>query len=198
MAHEAQAHPLPLEQYRDYLRLLARLQIDPRLQAKLDASDVVQETLLKAHAKREQFRGQSPGEQAAWLRTILANTLADAIRRFHRQQGDLERSLEGALEESSARLEAWLTDNSSSPAERASRQEQLLRLAEALGRLPEDQRIAVELRHLQGYAVPAIAELMGRSTTSVAGLLRRGLKALRALLEEPPGGHHDTQPGQPV
>jgi RNA polymerase sigma-70 factor (ECF subfamily) len=178
----------PLEQYRDYLCLLARLQLDPRLQGKLDSSDLVQQTLLKAHQKREQFRGQSEAEFLAWLRVILANTLADAVRQFGRQHGDQERSLEAALAESSSHLEAWLSDSQASPGEQVARQEQVVRLAEALARLPEEQRLALELHHLQGHSVPAVGQLMRRSTASVAGLLRRGLKKLREQLEEGSGG----------
>src|SRR3954464_2603343 len=70
----------PLDHFRDYLRLLARLQLQARLQSKLDASDVVQQVLLKAHENQEQFRGQTSAEQAAWLRQILARTLANAVR----------------------------------------------------------------------------------------------------------------------
>src|SRR5262249_13692959 len=93
-----------LERFRDYLRLLARLQLDPRLQSKLDASDLVQQTLLKAHESLDQFRGKTAAEQAAWLRQILARTLANAFRDFGRAKRDvaLERSLEASLWESSA------------------------------------------------------------------------------------------------
>jgi RNA polymerase sigma-70 factor (ECF subfamily) len=182
MTQEVQGRPL--EQYREYLRLLARSQLDPRLQRKLDSSDLVQQTLLKAHEKRDQFRGQSEGEFIAWLRTILANVLADAVRKFRRQNAELEVSLQAALEESSSCLEAWLADGQASPGEQAMRQEQVLRLADALAQLPDDQRVALELHHLHGHSVPAIAQLMDRSTASASGLLRRGLKTLRGLLKD--------------
>ena len=175
----------PVEDYREYLLLLARLQVDPRLRGKLDPSDVVQQTLVKAHANRGPFRGQTAAEQAAWLRRILANTLVDSARKVAREV-DLQRPLERALHESSARLEAWLAAEQDSPSESAQRQEDLLRLAGALAELPEDQRQAVELHHLRDTSVADIALQMGRSEASVAGLLRRGLKRLRELLREEP------------
>ena len=163
MAHDAQAGGRPLEAYREYLRLLARIQLDSCLRGKLDPSDVAQETLLKAHQAiaAQTFRWQSDAEMAAWLRTILANTLTNAVRKFAAGARDVyrERSLEGSLEESSARLEAWLAD---------------------------DQRTALEMLHLQGHCVDAIANQMGRSATAVAGLLRRGMKKLRQLLASEP------------
>jgi RNA polymerase sigma-70 factor, ECF subfamily len=79
-----------LESYREYLRLLARMNMDPRLQARIDRSDIVQQTLLKAHEKQDQFRGKTDAERAAWLRTILANQMGDVLRKFGRQQGARE------------------------------------------------------------------------------------------------------------
>jgi RNA polymerase sigma-70 factor (ECF subfamily) len=187
MAHPAQGDDRSLERYRDYLHLLARLHLPPGLRSKLDPSDVVQQTLLKAHANRAQFRGPGP-ELAGWLRRILANTLADAAREFGAAKRDLalEQSLEAALRQSSARLEGFLQPAASSPSEHAVREEALLGLAAALAELPDDQRAAVELHHLQGCSVAEVAAHLGRTEAAVAGLLRRGLKRLRELLHDEP------------
>jgi RNA polymerase sigma-70 factor (ECF subfamily) len=178
-----------LERYRNYLHFLARLQLDPRLKGKLDASDVVQETLLQAHQGLAQFRGHTEAELMAWLRRILANVMAGAVRRFRAEARDLvkERSLQAALDDSSWQMERWLAAVQPSPSERAVDGEQLVRLAEALAQLPDDQRQAVELHHLKNCPVAEVAERMGRSKPAVAGLLFRGLKKLRTLLQEEEG-----------
>jgi RNA polymerase sigma-70 factor, ECF subfamily len=175
-----------LEGYRDYLRLLARLQLSSRLQAKLDASDIVQQTLLQAHQGLGQFRGQTEAEWLAWLRAILANTLAGAARRFAAEARDAtrERSLELELDQSSSRMESLLAADQSSPSERAVRSDQLLRLARALNSLPPDHQRVVELHHLRGLPIAEVAQLMERSRSAVVGLLYRGLKKLRELLQD--------------
>ncbi len=173
--------------YREYLRLLARVQMPAYLQAKLDASDLVQQTLLEAHQAAGQLLPRGEGERLAFLRRALGNNLADAVRRYTAAGRDVNRecSLEAELAQSSARLEAWLALSESSPAEKAVREEELLHLANALAGLPEEQRRAVELHHLLGYPLEDIARTIGRSESAVGGLLRRGLKKLReSLLHE--------------
>jgi RNA polymerase sigma-70 factor (ECF subfamily) len=176
-----------LNRYRDYLLFLARVRIDPHWQAKLSASDLVQETLLEAYRDAAGFRGQSESERLAWLRQILNRNLANAARDLHRQRRDVnrERPLHNPLAESSQQLEAWLSDGGIAPPEQAERGEKLLRLASAMARLPEDRRTVIELRHLQGWPLDAIAEYLGRSPSAVASLLHRGLLQLRDLLAEP-------------
>lgn len=185
MTQEAAHRRLPLEKYRDYLRVLARLQLRPWLQGKLDPSDIVQETLLRAHEKREQFRGKTDAEFAAWLRRILATKLAEAARHFSLAGRDLalERSLEEALQGSSIRLEAWLATDSDSPSQKAAHHEDLLRLSHALSQLSEDQRTALEMKYLEGTSLEAISAHLGRSKTAVGGLLRRGMMKLRQILD---------------
>ncbi len=185
MAEANEPDRWPVERYREYLRVLARLQVGPGLQAKVDPSDLVQQTLLRAHEKRDQFRGRTEAEFTAWLRQILADQLAKALRRYATGARDvgLERSLEDALGAPSAWLEAWLAVETDSPSERADRNEQLLNLARALEQLPDDQRRAVELHYLKGCTLAEVGEELGRGRRAAAGLLFRGLKKLRQLLE---------------
>jgi RNA polymerase sigma-70 factor (ECF subfamily) len=154
------------------------------MRAKLDASDIVQQAMLQAHTRRDQFRGRTEGERLAWLRAILANALAAAARRFDTQARNpgRERSLEAELERSASRLESWLAADQTSPSELAIRGEDVLRLAEALSRLPDDQRRVVELHYLGGLPVAEVAEKIGRTRPAAVGLLFRGLKRLRVLL----------------
>jgi RNA polymerase sigma-70 factor (ECF subfamily) len=184
MADQPAATSWEPENYRAYLRLLARLRLDPRLRPKLDPSDIVQTTLLHAHQAWQQFRGRTPEELAAWLRQILAHNLAHAVRDHARARRDAarERSIEESLALASSRLEGWLADNASSPSERAERNELTLRLAHALESLPEAQREVVEHYYWRGWTLAQVAGHLQKSEGAVAGLLHRGLAALRARL----------------
>jgi RNA polymerase sigma-70 factor (ECF subfamily) len=176
-----------LESFRHYLEVLARIHLDPRLRGKLDPADLVQQTLLRACAALPDVRARSPEALAAWLRKILARTLADTVKHYHRDRRDvnLERSLEADLDRSSSSLAGWLAADQTSPSLAAQRNEELLRLADALAELPEPQREVVILKHCRGQTLQQIADHLGRSVPSVASLLRRGLEALRHRLSPP-------------
>ena len=174
-----------LELYRRYLALLARVQIGHRLQGKVDASDIVQETFLEAHRNFPRFRGTSEGELVRWLRQILAANLADLLRRYLGAQGRdvrLEREIEDAFDRSSVLLDRGLVAQQSSPSQQAARREQAVLLADALDQLPDDYRDVLVLRHLEGLTFPQVSSRMGRSLDSVEKLWMRGLARLRQIM----------------
>ena len=141
---------------------------------------------MDAFAKRDQFLGFSEEELTAWLQQILKNNLLDALRDQQRDKRDIRRqcSLEGAIDGSFSRPTSGWPRSRSSPSQRAVKQEDLLRLSEALTELPEAQREAIVLHHLQGLKLAEVATEMGRSEAAVAGLLFRGMTALHTLLGE--------------
>ena len=171
-------------QYRSYLYLLARSHIGRRNQSRLDPSDIVQQTLLQAHQKQSQYRGASEAELMGWLRQILANYLADAVRGLARAKRDVsrERPLDQELDDSFTRVDGWLAAVQSSPSQQAVRSEELIRLADALTSLPLAQREAIVLHHLQGLPLAEVGQQLEKSPAAVAGLLHRGLKRLREVL----------------
>jgi RNA polymerase sigma-70 factor (ECF subfamily) len=176
-----------LDLYRNYLRLLARVEIGRRLQGKLDASDLVQETFLEAHRHFTQFRGTSEPQFVSWLRQILAAKVANLVRHYLGTQGRdvrLEQGLAADLDNSSRLLGADLVAALSSPSQQAVRREQAVLLANALERLPEDYREVIVLRHLEGLSFPEVARRMGRTLDSVQKLWLRGLARLRQVFGE--------------
>jgi RNA polymerase sigma-70 factor (ECF subfamily) len=175
-----------LELYRHYLALLAQLQIGRLLQGKVDDTDLVQETFLKAYENFGRFQGTTEAELIGWLRQILASRLVDLLRRCGAKRRDvrLERDLAAELEQSSRILDQGLMAQHSSPSEQAARREQSVLLANALGQLPNDYRQVIILHHLEDLNFPEVARRMGRTLNSVKNLWIRALARLRTLLGE--------------
>jgi RNA polymerase sigma-70 factor, ECF subfamily len=174
-----------LSRFREYLSLLVRLDVSPRRRAVIDLSGVVQQTLLDAH--RSPPRVRTEAETAAWLRAILRHNLADEIRRreARKRASGRERRLDPATDDPAA--------GHSSPSQKAIRAEELMRLAGALGELPENQRRAVEMHHLEGRSLVEIAAALATTKPAVAGLLHRGLKSLRSRLGDDEEGRRHGQ-----
>jgi RNA polymerase sigma-70 factor (ECF subfamily) len=174
-----------LELYRGYLALLARLQIGRRLQGKVDAADLVQDTFVEAHSHFREFRGVTEAELVCWLRQILAGRLGNLVRRYlgtQRRNVRLERELADELDRSSRALNQDPPATQSTPSQGAARREQAVLLADALGRLPDDYREVIILHHLEGQTFPEVARRMDRTLDSVKNLWARALAQLRRSL----------------
>jgi RNA polymerase sigma-70 factor (ECF subfamily) len=188
LAREGQAEALEslLTGYRSYLRLLASTCVGPDLQCKADASDVVQETLLKAHSNFHQFRGTTEGEWIAWVRSILARNIADLHRRYGYAGRDVhrEQSLDANLGRSSLALRNLVPARGPSPSGEAEVREAGVLLADALDAMEPDAREVIVLRSIQELPWAEVAERMGRQPDAVRQLWTRALKRLGAALGE--------------
>lgn len=175
-----------LEEYRSYLKLMADLQLNPRLKVKGDASDMVQQTMLEAHRDFAGFRGKTDAELRAWLKTILTHNLLTVARRYgtDKRNAGREVSLQDQLDQSSALLHRQLVAEQTSPSVKMIKKERSEQLADALLKLLDDERSAVVLKHFHSWSVAEIAQHLGRTQEAVAGLLRRGLKKLRDHLSD--------------
>jgi len=174
-----------LEEYRAYLETLKNIQIDPRFRQKFGMSDVVQVTLLEASHDLERIQAMDPAGRKRWLRRMLMNNLLDEIRKFLNRPPEVSlEPLRAAAEESSCRVQNWLAVEDTSPSEHLMRQEEGVRLLEALAQIDARQREALILQKYHGWTLAQIAEHMGCTTGAVAGLHARGLKALRKLLPD--------------
>ncbi|MEZ6092451.1 MAG: sigma-70 family RNA polymerase sigma factor [Pirellulaceae bacterium] len=175
-----------LQQYKPYLTALARTQLNPRYRAKVGVSDIVQQSLIQAYQAIGDFRGTSDGELRAWLRQILARNLIHVDRDLHRDKRniDRERSMEERLGKSSMCLEKLLAGSEPTPSQNVAAGERVVQLTAALEKLPDAQREAIRMHYLEGMLLSEVAGQLDRSTGAVAGLLHRGLKALREAMRE--------------
>ena len=172
-----------LAYYRPYLRHVAGRRMPKLVQKRVDASDIVQQTLVDAVRGLPEFRGQTEPEFTAWMMRLLERNLLMSVRNHTLGKRDVRLEQEWGDGSGSAVL-IWqtLAADGSSPASSVFRGEAALHLAAALEKLPPDQRTAVELRYIEQLPLAAIADEMGRSVGSVAGLIRRGVDALASEL----------------
>ncbi len=185
-AGDDQAREQLFEVCRDYVGIVARTQVGTWMQAKVDASDLVQQTLLDMHRGLSDFRGETEGEWLAWLRKILKHNAQDFVRRYGgtqkreaRREVPLERGTPGQSEK--FRLDPQ--DPGESPSQLVVRRERELTIAQALTQLPGDYQEIIELRNLQRLPFEDIAERLGRSRGAVQMLWMRALRKLEEILK---------------
>lgn len=173
-----------LNRFRPYLNVIAQRHLDERLQSRLDYADVVQITFLEATRDFDDFRGESVESLLAWLRNILRNNVSTAHqqhltaqKRSARKEVILRVSSDSGG--NSLGLQDMVLSESSSPSQRMMRDEASVVLATCLEHIPETQREAIRMRYLEGMSLKEISERIEKSEMAVAGLLKRGLRALR-------------------
>jgi RNA polymerase sigma-70 factor (ECF subfamily) len=185
-AGSAEALGQALEACRGYLLMIAERELEPELRAKGGASDLVQETFLKAHRHFDHFEGTTEAELLAWLRRLLLNNLAD-FRALYREAAKRQTAREVPLEptDSSADRGAGVADSSPSPSGVAMEHEQAEAVQRVLDRLPEDYRLVLRLRYQEGQSFEEIARLMNRSANAVRKLWARAVERLQQEWEGP-------------
>lgn len=176
-----------LNRFRPYLNVIAQRMLDDRLQGRMDSADVVQTTYLEASRDFPQFRGESVESLLAWLANILRNNVATAHQEHlvtQKRSARKEVVLRVASESggSSLGMADLIPSESSSPSQRLMRDEAAVVLASCLDKIPETQREAIRMRYLEGMSLKSISDRTGKSEMAVAGLLKRGLRALREVM----------------
>jgi RNA polymerase sigma-70 factor, ECF subfamily len=166
-----------LEACRGYLLTIAQQELDPELRAKGGASDLVQETFLKAHRHFEHFHGTAEDELLAWLRQLLLNNLADFRRLYHgTQKRDARLELSAPNWQLLARTGAGPATDEPSPSAEAIERELAEALQRTLDRLPEDYRRVLVWRHQEERSFEDIGHLMNRSVNAVRKLWARAVQ----------------------
>lgn len=172
---------------RNYLQVLARAQLGSWLHRKVDASDLVQQTMLEAHRGWENFQGQSEGEWLAWLRRILSHNAADFVRQFHRAEKrriSKEVPLDVPAEDASQAPRNDPPAADVTPSVMLMERELEIELADAITRLPEDYQEVILLRNLERLPFDQVAERMNRSRPATQMLWMRAIKKLKETMGE--------------
>lgn len=174
-----------LQRFRPMLVSLAETLISPAFGGDLEASDLVQQTLLEAHRNTELLATLGDAPFFQWLRQALRHNVLDAVRNLKTQKNDIALKVRGSdLEESFVKLEHVLVADETSPSQVVQRNEQIAIMLSALQELPDNQRTAVIMKHLRGHSLKEVAEALGLTESATAGLLHRGRRKLVGWMED--------------
>jgi RNA polymerase sigma-70 factor (ECF subfamily) len=181
---DAQARQRLFEASRNFMGLVARAQVESWLRVKVDASDLVQQTLLEAHRDFAHFQGESQQEWLAWLRRILSHNAADFIRRYgrtaKRRRG---REVPLPLLDDTAAGAAEPAAPIATPSQEFLQADLELEVSTALAELPPDYQEVIMLRNLQRLSFNEVAQRMGRTRPAVQMLWMRAIKKLQETVQ---------------
>lgn len=189
-AGDTNARGTLLQRHRKRLRRLVAMRMDPRLSARLDPSDLVQEVLIEADRRLDDYLREPPLPFYPWLRQLARDRLADAYRRHvraaRRNVTREEANPLGLPGSSAAALVERLLASGVGPSEAARRQETKERVRAALARLSEQDREVLALRHLEQLSAREVAAILGLSEAAVKSRALRAMQRLRELLGDEP------------
>jgi len=172
-------------QCRNFLGIVARAQVESWLRAKVDASDLVQQTLLEAYRDFHKFRGTTEAEWLAWLRQILAHNAANFVRHYRgtsKRQAQREVGLARPGDDTNSRDAPDPADTAESPSQQLLRKEREFQVAEALAQLTPDHREVILLRNLERLSFDEVAQRMDRSRPAAQMLWMRAIQKLHEIL----------------
>ncbi len=172
-----------LEAARKYLLWVARRELDPDLQPKAGASDLVQDTLLEAHRDFGQFQGESEAELLSWLRRLLLNNLSNLARNY-RQTAKRKLAREQHLDAGADESGLQIAGHTPTPSAQIMAGERDSLVRKAMDRLPEDYRKVLVLWQQEEMTFEQIGQQMGRTPNATRMLWVRALERLQRELEQ--------------
>ncbi len=175
-----------LSYYEPYLKRVVRTNMGPSLRKAHETADVLQEVMLVASSRFEQFHGVDEDELLTWLRTLVARKAVDMARFLSRAKRNPGENV--AIERLDAATDRGeypeIPADQTSPSRAAARRELQLKLAEALEQLPDDEADVVWMRHIEEMSFEAIGKRLGMGRNAVRALWVRALRRLRDHLPE--------------
>ncbi len=183
----AEARDELFDKCRNYVAVVARGHVESWLRQKVDASDLIQQTLLEAHRGFDRFRGQSEGEWLAWLKQILKNNAADFVRHYRgtaKRQARREIPLHVQSNDRSDYIREPSDGGGETPSQIVIQHEDEIRLADAITKLSPDHQEVIMLRNVQRLPFDEIAEQMGRTRPATQMLWMRAVKKLQQVVKE--------------
>ena len=173
-----------LQQYKNYLLLIANHDVEASVKPKYGASDLVQQTMMSAHQNFSQFAGDSEAEWMGWLRTILKNDIHQATRSLGAKKRAVNREVPLSLQSS---MERQLVDANDTPGTEALLREDERRLEFAMSQLSDEYRKVIELRSWQELPFEGVGKQMDRSANAARKLWNRAIVQLQRELEDSGG-----------
>jgi RNA polymerase sigma-70 factor, ECF subfamily len=175
--------------HRDPLRRMIDLRLDPALAARVDASDIVQDVLLEAHKRHQDYLRKPAMPFHLWLRHIAKDHIIDAHRHdrlAQRRSVDREQSMNAQRPgESSLEWAAQFVDREMTPASAAIRQEMERKVQLAIGQLAEDDREIILMRYVEQLSNQDVAQTLGLTEAAASMRCLRAVRRLQSLLLQP-------------